>query len=50
MSKLDVRLWFQRETGYCLDTINHMAMDRDSEYIAWLEEKMEQMMDTLEWY
>lgn len=50
MSKLDVRLAYQRETGLCLDTINNMAEfpvyseDEASlvEYITWLEEKVDE--------
>jgi hypothetical protein len=45
MSVLDVRLLFQKECGYGLDSVNHMAINGDREYVTWLEEKVEQLIN-----
>lgn len=41
MTKTDVRLEFQKETGHSLQTINALAEGYDDmqEYIQWLEDK-----------
>lgn len=51
MSKTDIRLLYQKESGLCLDTINRISEnpslqygERDSDtlvYIEWLETELE---------
>ena len=47
MSKMDIRLDYQRVTGDCLDTIQKLADNNDPEtqsYIDWLEERVTRLM------
>jgi len=47
MRHVSLRLTYQNESGYNLDTVNRMAENGDSEYVEWLENKIEHIRDFL---
>jgi len=44
ITKTDLRLKYQKETGDSLDTINHMAENGDEDYVEWLEDSLIDMI------
>lgn len=47
MRHANLRLVYQKESGHSLDTINRMAESGDSDYVEWLENKIEHIRDFL---